>query len=292
MAPTVVGAKHNEGARANVASDETFIAHWKGRAYMLRDKPKRSSTIADNDHFPVLARTPAADAQTRRLLRVLIASQVRLFQDGIAALLEQLDCVRVIGKTNLLQAAVQTAELQPDVVLFDATRPANLELVKPLTAQIPAPKVVAFGIAEGDAEIVALATAGIAGYTRDDAAPEDVVTVLASAMRDELLCSPRAAATLSHHVALLARNGGHGGSTGPALSRRELEITDLIDRGLSNKHIAGMLGIQATTVKNHVHNILEKLKVHRRGEAAACIRAKLRRQRPARGSEAPPAKRA
>jgi len=126
-----------------------------------------------------------------------------------------------------------------------------------------------------------LAAAGIAGYVRDDAAAEDVVAVLKSAMRDELLCSPRAAATLCHHVAVLSRDG-HGGlpaeSPAPALSKRELEIGELIDRGLSNKQIARQLGIQVTTVKNHVHNIFDKLKVHRRGEAAACLRTALRRR--------------
>jgi DNA-binding NarL/FixJ family response regulator len=142
---------------------------------------------------------------------------------------------------------------------------------------------VAFGVAETDAEIVALAAAGIAGYVRDDAAAEDVVAVLKSTMRDELLCSPRAAATLCHHVAVLSRDG-HGGppakSPAPALSKRELQIGDLIDRGLSNKQIARQLGIQVTTVKNHVHNIFDKLKVHRRGEAAACLRTALRRTQP------------
>ena len=238
-----------------------------------------------------LSHTPApiSCAQTGDVFRVLVASEVRLFQEGIAALLDHLDRVRVIGTTSLHHAPVKTAELEPDIVLFDATRPANLEYAKALTDQTPAPKVVAFGVAEADAEIVTLAAAGIAGYTRDDAAPEDVVTVLASAMHGELLCSPRAAATLSRQVATLSRNGR--GSSGPDLTSRELQIADLVDRGLSNKGIARRLGIQATTVKNHVHNILAKLKVHRRGEAAAHVRSALRRQRPARASEAVQVKR-
>src|SRR5712664_394390 len=185
--------------------------------------------------------------------------------------------------TNPLQAPAQAAELRPDVVLFDATRAGNLGYARILADQVPASKVVAFGVAETDAEIVALAAAGIAGYVRDDAAAEDVVAVLKSTMRDELLCSPRAAATLCHHVAVLSRDG-HGGppakSHAHALSKRELQIGDLIDRGLSNKQIARQLGIQVTTVKNHVHNILDKLKVHRRGEAAASLRTAFRAQPP------------
>jgi len=234
------------------------------------------------DAPPVAQATPPWP-QTGGLLRVLVVSEIRLFQDAFAALLGRQAGVSVIGMTNPLQAPAQTAELRPDIVLFDATRPGNLSYARTLADQVPASKVVAFGVAETDAEIVALAAAGIAGYVRDDAAAEDVVAVLKSAMRDELLCSPRAAATLCHHVAVLSRDGHDGPpakSPSPALSKRELQIGDLIDRGLSNKQIARQLGIQATTVKNHVHNILDKLKVHRRGEAAACLRTALRRTQP------------
>jgi two-component system nitrate/nitrite response regulator NarL len=232
-----------------------------------------------DDALPV-AQATTPWPQTGGLLRVLVVSEIRLFQDALAALLGGQTGVRVVGMTNPLQAPAQTAELRPDIVLFDATRPGNLGYARTLADQVPAAKVVAFGVAETDTEIVALAAAGIAGYVRDDAAAEDVVAVLKSAMRDELLCSPRAAATLCHHVAVLSRDG-HGGlpaeSPTAALSKRELEIGDLIDRGLSNKQIARQLGIQVTTVKNHVHNIFDKLKVHRRGEAAACLRTALRR---------------
>jgi DNA-binding NarL/FixJ family response regulator len=230
---------------------------------------------------PPVAQVTTPWPQTGDLLRVLVVSEVRLFQDAFAALLGRQAGVCVVGMTNPLQAPAQTAELRPDIVLFDATRPGNLGYARTLADQVPAAKIVAFGVAETDTEIVALAAAGIAGYVRDDAAAEDAVAVLKSAMRDELLCSPRAAATLCHHVAVLSRDG-HGGpptasSPAPALSKRELEIGDLIDRGLSNKQIARQLGIQAATVKNHVHNIFDKLKVHRRGEAAACLRSALRR---------------
>src|SRR5262249_30645776 len=108
----------------------------------------------------------------------------------------------------------------------------------------------------------------------NDATAIDVMAVMTSVMRGELLCSPRVAATLCHRVAQLSRNGQADPSCA-ALSKRESQIASLIERGLSNKEIARQLGIQAATVKNHVHNILDKLKVHRRGEAAACLRAAL-----------------
>jgi len=244
------------------------------------NRARQAFDAKPRDDAPPVAQATMPWPQTGGLLRVLVVSEIRLFQDAFAALLGRQAGVCVVGMTNPLQAPAQTAELRPDVVLFDATRAGNLGYARILADQVPASKVVAFGVAETDAEIVALAAAGIAGYVRDDAAAEDVVAVLKSTMRDELLCSPRAAATLCHHVAVLSRDG-HGGppakSPAPALSKRELQIGDLIDRGLSNKQIARQLGIQVTTVKNHVHNIFDKLKVHRRGEAAACLRTALQR---------------
>jgi two-component system, NarL family, nitrate/nitrite response regulator NarL len=122
-------------------------------------------------------------------------------------------------------------------------------------------------------------------------------------MCDELTCSPRAAASLYRRVAALSRGdpdpvgagNGHandnGGShvPGVALSRRELQIAHLVDCGLTNKQIGRELGIEAATVKNHVHNICEKLHVHRRGEAAARIRAISRAQLSASAPDANPA---
>ena len=98
-------------------------------------------------------------------------------------------------------------------------------------------------------------------------------------MCDELPCSPRVAASLYRRVAVLSQAGdgicgvGNEHVETVQLSRRELQIAELIDRGLSNKEIGRHLGIEAATVKNHIHNMCEKLKVHRRGEAAACVRA-------------------
>ncbi|MGE0576765.1 MAG: LuxR C-terminal-related transcriptional regulator [Reyranella sp.] len=209
-----------------------------------------------------------------------MVSDIRLLQEAFATLLGGQEGVCVIGITNLEQASSRAADLHPDIVLFDATRTGSLDCARALADLVPMAKIVAFGVAENDTEIVTLAAAGIAGFVRDDAGADDVVAVLKSAMRDELLCSPRTAATLCHQVAVLSRSGHDGQSTDitvPILSKRELQVGALIDRGLSNKEIARQLGIEVTTVKNHVHNIFDKLKVHRRGQAAARLRAALGR---------------
>jgi two-component system nitrate/nitrite response regulator NarL len=230
--------------------------------------------------------------EASRTLRVLIVSDVRLVQEGLRSVLAGREEVEVVSTVDTLHAREQSARLQPDVVLFDAGRHDSVELLKDLVASAPNSRVVAFGVKETDEEILAVAAAGTAGYVCNSAESSDVVKVLEQVMCDELTCSPRAAASLYRRVAALSRvdtdavsvENGHGNANdGNAngsghvrvapLSRRELQIAHLIDCGLTNKQIGRELGIEAATVKNHVHNLCEKLDVHRRGEAAARIRA-------------------
>jgi two-component system nitrate/nitrite response regulator NarL len=213
-------------------------------------------------------------------LRVLIVSDVRLVQKGLQSILAQRDEVDVVSTVDMQHAGEQSALLHPDVILFDAARQENVEFLKDLVASAPHSKVVAFGVKETDEEILALAAAGTAGYICNSAESGDVVKVLEQVMCDELSCSPRAAASLFRRVATLSQGGNDSAGVGSGnhisivpLSRRELQIAHLIDCGLTNKQIGRELGIEAATVKNHVHNLCEKLEVHRRGEAAARVRA-------------------
>jgi two-component system, NarL family, nitrate/nitrite response regulator NarL len=227
-------------------------------------------------------------------LRLLIVSDVRLVQEGLSALLTRERGIDVVSAADVANAQALSARLHPDVVLFDAAREGSVESVRALVASAPEAKVVAFGVRETGDEILALAAAGTAGYVTDGAESAHVVNVLERLMRDELLCSPRAAASLYRRVAALAQatgeaaTGADGSGSTPLLSRRELQIAHLIDRGLTNKEIARRLGIEATTVRNHVHNMCEKLKVHRRGEAAARVRANLQWRAPSHGTSGLP----
>jgi two-component system, NarL family, nitrate/nitrite response regulator NarL len=215
-------------------------------------------------------------------LRVLVVSDVRVVQQGVGSVLAQCHGVDVVSTVDTLHAREHSERWQPDVVLFDAERHESVDFVKAFVACSPRARVVAFGVKETDEQVLALAAAGTAGYIRDSAAGDDVVRVLERVMCDELPCSARAAASLYRRVAMLSQGTqpeGEGAcrhSQALPLSRRELQIAHLIDCGLTNKQIARELGIETATVKNHVHNLCEKLKVHRRGEATARIRALLR----------------
>jgi DNA-binding NarL/FixJ family response regulator len=231
-------------------------------------------------------------------LRILIVSNVRVVREGLDSVLTRQDGVDVVDTVDLSRAKDYCVQLRPEVILFDAGRQGSVEFMKELVISAPHCKVVAFGVRETGEDILALAAAGTAGYIRDSVKSGEVVTVLRQLLSDELTCSPQATASLYRQVGTLSQRndktqannaaptGGAGTSADvtPPLSRRELQIAQLIDRGLTNKEIGRQLGIEAATVKNHIHNICEKLNVHRRGEATARIRAMINGAAPIGGS--------
>jgi len=204
-------------------------------------------------------------------MRVLVAGQVRLYREGLAQAFGRVDGYDVVATASTAAEVVQLAEhLLPDVILLDLGLPQLGPLVRELADR--SCNVVVLGVNEADDAILLLIEEGIAGYVTRDGSIADMFAVVDSAARGESVVSPRVVAGMMRRLATLTRE--RRSIQGPAtLTSREREIALLIDEGLSNRDIALRLHIELPTVKNHVHNILEKLKVHRRGEAAARIRA-------------------
>jgi two-component system, NarL family, nitrate/nitrite response regulator NarL len=201
--------------------------------------------------------------------RLFILSNVRLMCEGLTLALSHQPTVAVVGSSDLPITPTRIAELRPDVLLLDIAIPGSLNVSLSLRETFVHVKIVAFAVSE--LELVACAEAGLSGYISREGSVEDVVAAVHHAMRGELLCSPRAAALLFGHVAVLSANSAPAAGE-KSLTRREREIAALIEKGLPNKEIARLLRIEAATVKNHVHNLLTKLQVRRRGEAATRIR--------------------
>src|SRR6202011_1176023 len=156
--------------------------------------------------FPLQPKAPKTMPQeASRTLRVLIVSDVRVVQEGLHSVLAGRDEIDVVSTVDTEHAREQSAQLHPDVILFDAARHDSVELLKDLVASAPDSRVVAFGVKETDEEILALAAAGTAGYVCNSAESNDVVKELEQVMCDELPCSPRAAASLYRRVAALSR---------------------------------------------------------------------------------------
>jgi DNA-binding NarL/FixJ family response regulator len=140
-------------------------------------------------------------------------------------------------------------------------------------------RLIALGVREVEEDVVDAAEAGVSGYVGRDASLHELVDAVECTARGESPCPPQITALLIGRIAAAAR--GPAPDLAARLTPRETEIVELIDEGLSNKQIAGRLCIEPTTVKNHVHNILEKLDVTRRGEAAAALRRAADQESPA-----------
>ena len=206
------------------------------------------------------------------MIRLFILAEIRIYRDGLAEVLERRGGIEVVGTAADLGSALAAIPVtRPDIALVDVAMPDGIAAVRSVLRTAPEVKVVALAVPDAEVNVIACAEAGVSGYVTRDESLDDVVGALESVTRGEMLCSPRMAATLLRRVTALA--AGETGSARSRLTARELEIVELIDQGLSNKEIASRLFIELATVKNHVHNILEKLQVQRRSEAAAHLRA-------------------
>ena len=218
------------------------------------------------------------------VIRVAIVADIRLYREGLARVLERQPNISVVATAATGDGSLAPLlQLGPDVILIDKAMPDSLAAMRRVAVAAPGAKVVSLSVREGEGEgeddrdVLASAEAGAIAYVPREASLEDLVAVIECAVRGEAVCSPRVAGALLRRIAALATDG-RSDRVPARLTKREREIMGLIDEGLSNKEIAKRLRIEVATVKNHVHNILEKLQVHRRGEAAARVRAALPRR--------------
>lgn len=201
--------------------------------------------------------------------RLLIVADVRLYREGLQASLSNLSQFSVIGAAANADEALLLAEATPaDIVIVDMATRHSLAVVRRIRQALPDAHVVGFGVDEVEGEVLACAEAGLAGYVPSDASLDELAMRVDSVHRGELLCTPRMAATLFRRLELRER-GGDPQPQAVILTGREQEVLKLVDRGLSNKEIAAQLNIELSTVKNHVHNVLDKLNVTSRMQAAA-----------------------
>jgi DNA-binding NarL/FixJ family response regulator len=205
-------------------------------------------------------------------IRILVVGDVRIYRDGVVTHLRRNPRFLVVGTASDRARTCQLVlDERPDIVLIDIAMAESLEAVRGVLRAADAPRVVALTVPDVEKAVIACAEAGIAGYVHREGSLEDLVETVESVARGECIVSPRMAASLLRRVTALAADRASE-SLPTELTPREGEIVTLLDQGLSNKQIAARLQIEFATVKNHVHNILEKLHLHRRSEVAARLR--------------------
>ncbi len=197
------------------------------------------------------------------MIRVLLVDDHRLVRAGLASLIGSTPDMAVVGTAADGPAAVvAAAETEPDVVLMDLSM-AGIDGVEAtrriVAAQLAAQVVVLTSFSDRERVLDAI-DAGAVGYLLKDSEPAERVAAVRAAARGESRLDPRIASTL-----LRGRDGRRGG---PELTDRELEVLDLVCRGMANKQIGRALGISERTVKAHLTNVFQRIGVTDRTSAA------------------------
>jgi DNA-binding NarL/FixJ family response regulator len=207
-------------------------------------------------------------------IRVFVVSGVRLVREGLARSVQTrrgLD-VAVIGCAGFSEAETASiSELRPDVILVDLANHEGIATADTLRSLSPASKLVAFSVADTVEDVFSCAVAGFSGYVTREAGVDDLLRAVRAVRDGQMTCSPHIAAALFNRLAarLTPPKSTNGSSL---LTARERQVLTLSDEGWSNKEIGRRLQISPSTVKNHIHSILQKLQVDRRGQAAARMR--------------------
>jgi DNA-binding NarL/FixJ family response regulator len=211
------------------------------------------------------------DAATK--IRLIIASPVHLMREGLAAALRGRNGLLVTETVDLSPGGMaKLANAEPDVVLVDLGQTDPAGAARLIKAASPGAKLVAFALDETDDDVLACAAAGFSGYVPRENGADQLHRAVVDAVEGRTRCAPHIAAAMFARLADLLREAEPPRPL-PSLSQRESEILALVDQGRSNKEIARQLAIISATVKNHMHNLLQKLQVSRRGQAAARVRA-------------------
>ena len=210
-------------------------------------------------------------------IRLLLVNEIRLMGNVIVAALEDEPDINVVGCVTTYEEALQIVrEQEVDVALVSTRLPDNggLRLTNAIADIAPATKVLALGLTEEKKRVLRYVEAGASGYILKDDSLEDLIEIVRATQEGKVFVSPQIAAAMMERLSDLAQMfaGVENNLTDTTtLTTREMEVLELVSKGYTNQQIAQNLVIEVGTVKNHVHNILEKLNVSSRGEAAAYL---------------------
>jgi DNA-binding NarL/FixJ family response regulator len=202
--------------------------------------------------------------------RVLLVDDHDLFRTGLRTLLEE-QGVQIVGEAANGAAAVRAVrELTPDVVVMDLNMPgiSGAEATRQIAALAPLTRVLVLTISDEDTDVLEAILAGACGYLLKDASIDELLRGIGAAAVGESLISPHIAGKVLQRVRATSAQPEAEAVIRSELSEREIEVLKLIANGKDNAQIAGDLHISPKTVKNHISNILMKLQIENRIQAA------------------------
>jgi DNA-binding NarL/FixJ family response regulator len=193
-----------------------------------------------------------------------------MFRKGLASLINSNTGMEVVGEAaDGMEAVVLAQRLSPDVILMDIRMPGcnGLQATRLIKAQDPKARIIILTVSEEEDDLFEAIKSGAQGYVLKNMSPEALFEALEAVVRGEAPLSPAMGAKLLEEFKRLSQEHTVAGPL--LLSPRERQILEYIAAGAGNKEIANNLGIAPGTVKNHIHNILEKLHAQNRAQAVA-----------------------
>ena len=211
-----------------------------------------------NDEVQPMAQKP---------IRLLIVDDQGIVRKGIRALLAEVYGMEVLGEAGDGLEAIQQAEaLHPDVILMDLVMPRmdGIEAIRQIKARLPEVRILALTSFVADDKVFPAIKAGALGYLLKDSEPEDLIAAIKNVYRGEPFLHPNIARKVLEELSHPAGNS----PTPEPLTEREMEVLQLVAQGMSNQEIAERLVIGDATVRTHIGNILTKLHLANRVQAA------------------------
>jgi two-component system NarL family response regulator len=205
----------------------------------------------------------------REAIRVAVVDDQELFRRGLVMLLAAEDDIDVVGEASSGDGATEIAErAAPDVMLLDVRMPklSGIEACALIKDHAPAVQIIMLTASDEETDLYDAIKNGASGYLLKDSSIDEVAQAVRLVAGGQSLISPMMAAKLIAEFKAISGSGVKPIRL-PRLTDRELEVLNLVARGLNNREIADKLFISENTVKNHVRNILEKLQLHSRIEA-------------------------
>lgn len=202
-------------------------------------------------------------------IQVLLVDDHALFRKGLAGLLKNEEAFEVVGEAgDGVEALEKARQLKPDIILMDISMPQmdGIEATRKIREVLPSTKVVILTILEEDERLFDAIKAGANGYVLKKVQPDYLLETLCAVARGEAAISGMMAAKILEEFAGQSRKSSK--ETHDVLSAREKEVLQLLTKGMTNKEISATLDITDNTVKNHLKNILAKLHVENRVQAA------------------------
>ena len=207
-------------------------------------------------------------------IKVLVVDDHALFRRGITAVLANRENLEVVGEASDGLEAIEKAEaIVPDIIVMDLNMPhcSGLEATQALQAKMPQVNILVLTVSDNEADLFAAVKFGAKGYILKNTDPEELVQAILHIAQGGVIVSPIMATKLLTEFQGLEAEGKREAiqKTESNLSPREGEVLQLVAQGATNKQIADSLFISENTVKTHLRNIMEKLHLANRSQAAA-----------------------